>query len=110
MNASIPPFQVGAFAPLHKNSLRGFVSIEVPRLHLKINDLTVNEAGATRWIGMPARALIGPDGALLRDHRGKIVYAPVLAFTDATARDDFSARVIAELLIFAPSAFQQGDF
>ena len=101
---------VVAFAPLHKNSLRGFVSVEVPRLHLKINDLTVNEAGASRWIGMPARALIRPDGELLRDHRGKIVYAPVLAFTDARCADDFSKRVIEELLIFAPAAFEQGDF
>ena len=95
---------VASVTPLHKNSLRGFVSVEFPRLHLKINDLTVNEAGATRWIGLPARALIGHDGALLGDHRGKIVYAPV---TDHDARDDFSARVIAELLVFAPAAFER---
>jgi hypothetical protein len=54
---------------------------------------------------MPGKAQITRDGAVRRDDRGKTLYTPTLEFTDKSTRDAFSARVIAALLEFAPTAF-----
>ena len=101
--------EVQAFTPHYKNSLRGFASIVIPELHLRINDLSIHESGRSRWVGMPARASLDADGVAMRDARGKVCYFPVLAFTDAETRDRFGKRVIEELLIFAPAAFERED-
>src|SRR5262245_38438105 len=97
---------VEEFTSLRSNTLFGFVTITVPELHLKIRDLTVHQQGDSRWVGLPGKPQIDKGGNTKRDDRGKIIYLPVLQFTDKAAREAFSARVIAALLEFAPSAFE----
>jgi hypothetical protein len=98
---------IEAFTPHHSNTLFGFVTITIPEIHLRICDLTVHEQNGKRWIGLPAKPQVGRDGAVRRDERGKTAYTPILQFTDPKTREAFSRRVIAALLEFAPSAFEE---
>jgi hypothetical protein len=93
------------FRPLRSNTLHGFVTIIIPELHLKIIDCPVHEKNGKRWISMPGKVQITKDGTVRRDEHGKIMYAPVLEFTDRETRDAFSARVIDALLARFPGAF-----
>lgn len=93
------------FSPIHRNSLRGFVQIKIPELHLKIRDISIHEVNDKRWIGLPGKPTLDRDGVAQRDDRNKIAYVPILQFTDRATNDAFAAKVIAELLIFAPAAF-----
>jgi hypothetical protein len=99
--------RVEAFTPRTSNTLRGFCTVVIPELHLRIHDLSVHEKNESRWVGLPAKAQIGRDGSVRRDERGKTAYSPMMEFTDKKVRDAFSARVIAALLEFAPAAFDQ---
>jgi hypothetical protein len=98
---------VDAFRALKSNTLIGFVTVTIPELHLRICDLTVHESHGKRWIGLPARPQVDRDGSVRRDERGKVAYAPTMQFTDAATRARFSERVIAALLEFAPTAFDE---
>jgi hypothetical protein len=99
--------QVDAFKPLRSNTLVGFCSVTVTELHLKIYDLSVHEKNESRWVGLPGKAQINRDGQVRKDERGKVLYTPTIEFTDKPTRDAFSARVMASLLEFAPTAFDE---
>jgi hypothetical protein len=62
--------RVEAFTPRVSNTLRGFVTVVVPELHMKINDITVHQKNESRWIGLPGRAQVGRDGQVRKDERG----------------------------------------
>jgi hypothetical protein len=99
--------QVESFKPLRSNTLFGFVTLLVPEVHLRIHDATVHESHGRRWIGLPGKAQIGRDGNTRRDDRGKLLYTPVVQFTDRATSDAFSARAIAALLADYPDAFDE---
>ena len=96
---------VEAFTPRVSNTLRGFVTVLIPDLHLRVHDIGIHEKGGARWIGLPARPQIARDGTVRRNEQGKVAYSPVLQFADKPTADAFGKRVIASLLEFAPSAF-----
>jgi hypothetical protein len=98
--------RVEAFTPRVSNTLRGFVTVVVPELHMKINDITVHQKNESRWIGLPGKPQIGRDGQVRKDERGKTLYTPVLEFIDSKTRDAFSHRVVEELLAHTPAAFE----
>jgi hypothetical protein len=98
---------VEAFKPLRSNTLFGFVTITIPELHLRICDCAAHEKNGKRWIGLPAKPQITRDGTVRRDDRGKVAYTPMMEFIDKQTRDAFGARVVAALLEFAPSAFDE---
>jgi hypothetical protein len=97
---------VEGFKPLHSNTLFGFTIIVVPELHLRIHDVSVHAKGESRWASLPSKPQIDRSGQVRKDERGKALYVPVVEFTDKATRDAFSAKVIASLLEFAPSAFE----
>ena len=74
-------------------------------MHLRICDITAHEKNGKRWVGLPAKPRVERSGSIRKNERGKTVYVSMLEFTDRETRDAFSARVIASLLEFAPSAF-----
>jgi hypothetical protein len=100
---------VEAFKPHHSNTLRGFVTVTIPELRLRIVDLTVHEKNNSRWVGLPAKPQIERNGTVRKDDRGKVLYTTVIEFTSREVRDAFSARVIEALLEFAPAAFDTED-
>jgi hypothetical protein len=99
--------RVEAFTPRTSKTLRGFCTVAIPELHLRIIDVSIHEKGEARWVGLPAKPQIGRDGVVRRDGSGKTAYSPIMEFTDRQVRDAFSARVIAALLEFAPAAFDE---
>jgi hypothetical protein len=99
--------EVETFKPLRSNTLFGFVTVTLPELHLTIHDLTIHESNGKRWIGLPGKPWVDKDGNVKRGDTGKILYAPVLEFTDKETRDAFAARVLASLLTRFPHAFEE---
>jgi hypothetical protein len=99
--------EVEGFKPLRSNTLFGFVTVQIPALHLRIVDLTVHQKNETRWVGMPGKPQLDREGNVRRDDRGKILYTSILEFTDRATRDAFSARVIEALLQLNPHAFEE---
>jgi hypothetical protein len=97
--------QVEAFTARRSNTLVGFCTVIVPELHLRISDLSIHEKNQSRWIGLPSKPWVDRDGVVKRGDNGKIIYIPVVEFTDRATREAFSDRVVAALLEFAPSAF-----
>ena len=97
--------EIENFRPQRSNTLVGFATILISELHLRIFDVAVHEKNDSRWVGLPAKPWIDRDGTVKRGDNGKIIYAPVLEFTDRATRDAFSERVIAALLIGFPKAF-----
>jgi hypothetical protein len=98
--------EVEAFKPMRSNTLVGFCTVIIPEMHLKIIDCTLHEKNESRWVGLPAKPWIDRDGVAKRNDDNKIMYAPVLEFSDRETRDAFSARVIAALLDRFPGAFE----
>jgi hypothetical protein len=98
--------KVELFKPLRSNTLFGFADIVIPEMRLRILDATVHESHGKRWVGLPAKLQITRDRSVRLDQRGKVVYSPVLEFTDRATRDAFSARVIDALLEDFPGAFE----
>jgi hypothetical protein len=105
----VPRFsiKVESFKPQRAHTLVGFTTITVPELHLRIIDLPVHATGESRWANMPARPIIGNNGFVRRDARGRVAYTPALQFTDAKTRRRFSEVVIDQLIKFAPHAFRK---
>jgi hypothetical protein len=97
--------EVESFNPQRSNTLVGFCTVFIPALHLRIHDVTVHEKNQSKWVGLPAKPWVGRDGVAKRNDDGKMIYAPVIEFTDRSTRDAFSDRVIIQLLIAFPHAF-----
>jgi hypothetical protein len=79
--------------PCHRNTLRGFAAVELPA-GLRIAEIPVHVTAGRAWAGLPARPMVGPDGTLLRDERGKIRYARALSWRTRDLTDRFSAAVV----------------
>jgi len=99
--------QVEAFKPLRSNTLFGFCTFVIPEVRLRVIDATVHQSHGRRWIGLPAKPQIDRDGHVRRDDRGKVLYTPVVLFTDRATSDAFGARAIAALLEDYPDAFDE---
>jgi hypothetical protein len=100
--------KVVAFQPARSNTLVGFADAVIPEIRLRLFDMTVHQSGDSRWVNMPSRPQLDREtGAVQRDGRGKIVYAPTLGFLDEKTRKAFSDRVIEALIEFDPHAFDE---
>jgi hypothetical protein len=97
--------QVEAWKPFKANTLIGFCTVCIPELHLIIIDMPVHQQPVgRRWANPPGRPIIGNDGVVRRDERGKVAYATTLQFTAPETRRRFSDRVVEKLIKFAPDA------
>ena len=88
------PVKIIAWRALERNSLRGFVSVQVGAL--EIRDVTVMSASGRKWCGMPGKPLIGQDGAVVKKD-GKVQYSQVVVWASKEAGDRFSTSVIEAL-------------
>jgi hypothetical protein len=89
------PVKILEWKPFRKNSLLGFVAIQLGAL--KIKDITVNLSNERRWCGLPAKPMIDNSGAAVRTDQGKIRYVPILEWETKGAHDRFSESVLAAL-------------
>lgn len=98
------PVTLLSWRPLNRNSLRGFASVRVGA-SLKINDVAVHRhANGKAWAQMPSKPVITHEGTVKRGPDGKIVYSPMLEWTDRGASDRFSEAVIAAIEAGNPGA------
>jgi hypothetical protein len=80
-------FKILDFAAREKNTLRGFLDIEVTDGML-IRGISLHARNGARWLGMPSRQF---------EKDGTTGYAPVIEFTDRAAADRFRDAVLAAL-------------
>lgn len=85
------PVKIIAWRAMERNSLRGFVTVQVGAL--EIRDVTVMFASGRKWCGMPGKPQIGQDGSAVKKD-GKVQYSQVVAWASKEAGDRFSASVI----------------
>jgi hypothetical protein len=90
-----------------RRTLRGFAAGELPT-GLRIAEIPVHVTAGRAWAGLPARPMVGLDGAVLSDERGRIRYAQILTWRDRDLADRWSAGVI-ELVRGADPAALDGE-
>lgn len=93
------------FKPFAKNTLRGFATIKIPNIQLRIKDVAIHTKGESQWAAMPAKPQV-KDGRVVTDATGKAQYVNVLEFTDRRTGDAFSRAVIAAVLERNPKALE----
>lgn len=95
--------EIVSFKEMDRNSLRGFVTVRIRALRLKIVDCTVNDSSGRRWIGLPGKAQINRDGEVIRKD-GKVQYTPTCGFDSKEVGDAFSAAVLTALDAYQSNA------
>jgi hypothetical protein len=78
-------FRVKSWHPLQKNTLQGFVSLELPS-GMIIHDCTMHEKNGSRWIGLPARQF---------EKDGERAWSPLVEFSSKEARNKFQDAALA---------------
>ncbi len=96
-------FGILDWRPLRKNSLLGFVKVELPS-GMVIADVTALDGERGAWASPPSKPMIDRDGAVMRDATGKVRYTPIIEFTSKEIRNRFSESVIAALRQSHPEA------
>ena len=94
--------------PVVKGALLGFAEVQQPSGQI-INDVTIVTAENGPLASPPGKPMIGPDGMVLTDHRGKVRYSPVIQFASKEVRSRWSDAVIAAVRTAHPEAFTPGD-
>ena len=87
--ATRPRIKLLSFKPLVKNSLRGFVTLELPN-GLRLIDCPVLISNSRARISFPSRPLLHQK----RDINGKPAYASVVQWRDRGLSDRFSDATI----------------
>lgn len=103
---NFPAVEVEIFQKLCRSTLRGFCTVIVPQLGLRIYDVSVYEQNRSRWAMPPAKAALDHTARnLKRGADGRPFFTPALAFTDPNTSRAFSQRVVNALLALDPTAF-----
>ena len=98
-----PRLRLIAFKAVHKNSLRGFASVELPS-GLRITDCPVLTSRGKAWATLPSKPVLDRDGKQV-EVSGKRQYAALLEWRDRDLADGFSAAVVALVEAEHPDAF-----
>jgi hypothetical protein len=96
--------------PRPKNSLRGYARVRFPS-GLIVHDVHVHvhESGRA-WASPRSREAIDNNGVAMKGADGKLVWKPVLAFTDRKTQSAWSKAVIDALRAAHPDALPpEGD-
>jgi DNA-binding cell septation regulator SpoVG len=72
-------FVVREWRPYSKNTLIGFVSLELPS-GLVLNGITLHQKGEARWVSMPAKEY---------QKDGERSWMPLVEFADRESRESF---------------------
>ena len=103
MNA--PPVTIFDWKPLHRATLRGFLTAHLPS-GMNLHDVSVHYRDGTWWASPASKPLLGADGIAMRDADGKIRYSPVVSFESKTARQRFKSGIIDALRLAHPETFE----
>ena len=92
------------FKPMSRNSLRGFVTVDLPEIGLAINDISVFENDKGVWISLPSKARI-KDGQVIKDQEDKIIYDEIISFSSSDVRKVWSDIIIDKVKKAYPESF-----
>jgi hypothetical protein len=83
--------------PLVRNTLQGFVDLELAPTGLALRECTFHRHEDGReWIGLPGKPQIDRDGTPRKDPiTGKLLYTPLVVIKDKAARERFRDAAIA---------------
>ncbi len=84
-----------SFKPLERGSLRGFADLAMDS-GLVLLGCTYHEANGKRWCSPPGRPQLDADRQVMLEG-GKVLYAPVVDFTDKSIRYKWSAAAVAAI-------------
>lgn len=98
-------FKILDWRPMRKNTLLGFAKSEMPS-GMIMADISVLMGNNGPWASPPGKPMIGRDGIVMKDDRGKIRYSPFIEFASKESRDRFSNAVIEALRKSNPEAFE----
>jgi hypothetical protein len=90
--------------PLHRNTLRGFVTAHLPS-GMVLHELAVHRRDGAWWIAPPGKPMLGRDGVAMRDDAGKLRYQTIIEFDPPAAKQRFSNAIIEALRLAHPEAF-----
>jgi hypothetical protein len=85
MTATARGFAVHEWKPFEKNTLRGFLSLELPS-GIILHGCTLHEKNGSRWVGLPAKQY---------EKDGTKTWAPLVEFTSKEAREKFQGCALA---------------
>jgi hypothetical protein len=90
---------------VRKNSLCGFAVVELPN-GIIIRELAVHSKNGKRWVSMPGRPVLGPDGRHV-EKDGKKQWVPLVGWRDRALAAEFGRRVIALVETQHPGALAE---
>ena len=91
--------------PMRKGSLLGFAKVELPS-GLIISDVTILTGEHGPWASPPSKPMVGRDGTVLTDDKGKVRYSPIVEFNSKECRNRWSGAVIEAMRSAYPEVFQ----
>jgi len=88
---------VSAWRPCMKNTLQGLVTLTLRPSGVVLRCCSLHEKEGRRWIGLPVRRVLDPDGRHRVDNTGKKQYASVVEIPDRRARERFQEAALAAI-------------
>jgi len=80
---------------LERNTLRGFLTLELPS-GLILRECTYHRAATgAEWIGLPGKPQLDRDGRQRKDATGKALYTSIVEFKGKEPRERFQAAALA---------------
>ena len=93
------------FRPLARNTLRGFATIKIAEVRLRIKDVGIHVKNGLQWAALPAKPQV-KDGKIVTNAGGKAEYVHILEFADRATGAAFSRAVVDAVLKFNPRALE----
>ena len=87
MAATSTGFTVREWKPYAKNTLVGFLTLELPG-GVIVHGITLHQKSDSRWVSMPAKEY---------EKDGQKTWAPIIEFSSKSARERFQAAAVSAL-------------
>jgi hypothetical protein len=102
--------QIEKFRPVSKNTLVGFVDVQMTNIRLVIRDIAIHCFGdrvsGRWWVSLPAKPMFDAEGVpIINARTGKPDYFAFLRFDTRRAHDSFERQVLAALRSTHPEVF-----
>jgi hypothetical protein len=95
------------FKPFAKNTLRGFATIKIAEMRLRIKDVAVHVKNDSQWAAVPAKPQIKNGAVVTKD--GKAQYTPIIEFESRDVGNAFSRAVVDAVLKVNPHALEASN-
>ncbi len=89
----MPRISISSAKPVHRGTLVGFVTVELPDIGFSISDLSIHERHGKRWAQMPSMPVLD-GGRRQRSENGKLLYVPIFRFSSPMIREAFVAAIV----------------